>query len=474
MNRTRRAPPSAKLGTDRRLRLLSRLWPSWPPLRLARLPGSTRESAAARLIHDAESAAEWRAGLVRIVVSVFLLLALFIAVDEVPRGDLLILRQIRAAEVTLTLFGMVGLVGAWMASRRLATRTLPVATATADAVLILGNLAYNHWSSGVAGDFFSAFPVVWVIPIALAASAIHYRPRLQAYVAAIYVLGLGAIAVFAGHLDVAMRTEALAELGLLFGQPPNGIRIVMLMTAALILILVARQGRSLLERAVRETTLRLNLTRYLPGELAPILSEDGFASLRAGRRIRATLLFVDIRDSSALAETMDPGRLAVFISAFRRRVMRAAAAHGGVVDKFLGDGALILFGVPAANDSDAARAIACARTLFDLVERWNAKRRFDPPVRVGIGIHTGEVFCGVVGDEARLEFTVLGETVNIGARVEQTTKVVDEPLLASQEAVEAAGDTDNWALIDHPPLRGVTRRIQLMKPVQPSDALPAS
>ena len=58
--------------------------------------------------------------------------------------------------------------------------------------------------------------------------------------------------------------------------------------------------------------------------------------------------------------------------------------------------------------------LACGRTLLELVERWNAKRGFDPPLRIGIGIHTGEMFCGVVGDEDRLEFTVLGETVNTG------------------------------------------------------------
>ncbi|MFL4998111.1 MAG: adenylate/guanylate cyclase domain-containing protein, partial [Microvirga sp.] len=175
--------------------------------------------------------------------------------------------------------------------------------------------------------------------------------------------------------------------------------------------------------------------------------------------------FVDIRDSSALAEGMDPGRLAVFVSAFRRRVMRAAAAHGGVVDKFLGDGALILFGVPAESATDAERALACARMLLDLVERWNSKRRFDPPVRVGIGAHIGEVFCGVVGDESRLEFTVLGESVNITARIEQSTKEVDEPFLASLEIVEAAGERERWAEVAHEPLRGMTRAVHLMAPV---------
>jgi adenylate cyclase len=238
----------------------------------------------------------------------------------------------------------------------------------------------------------------------------------------------------------------------------------MLLAMAVILVLVARQGRSLLERAVRETTLRLNLTRYLPRELAPILSEESFAGLRTGRRIPAVLLFVDIRDSSALAESMSPDRLAIFVSAFRRRVMRAAARHGGVVDKFLGDGALVLFGVPAENPTDAARALACGRMLCALVERWNEKRAFDPPVRIGIGIHRGEVFCGVVGDEDRLEFTVLGEAVNITARIEGATKALNAPFLASREAVEAAGEAEGWVEVAAEPLRGMTRTVRLMAP----------
>jgi adenylate cyclase len=178
------------------------------------------------------------------------------------------------------------------------------------------------------------------------------------------------------------------------------------------------------------------------------------------------VLFVDIRASSSLAETMDPGRLAVFVSSFRRRVMSAATLHGGLVDKFLGDGALLVFGVPDEGRDDAARALACARTLQALIARWNAKRGFDPPVRIGIGIHYGEVFCGVVGGDERLEFTVLGEPVNIAARIEQSTKALDEPLLASREAVEAAGALAAWEEVSREPLRGVSREIVLMAPRQ--------
>jgi len=138
-----------------------------------------------------------------------------------------------------------------------------------------------------------------------------------------------------------------------------------------------------------------------------------------------------------------------------------------MVDKFTGDGALILFGVPTENPGDARRAIACGKMLLDLIERWNDKRGFDPPVRIGIGIHTGEVFCGVVGDEKRLEFTVLGETVNTGARIEQATKAVDVPFLASRETVAEAGDEAGWVEVQDVGLPGVTRAVCVMRPLGP-------
>ncbi len=121
--------------------------------------------------------------------------------------------------------------------------------------------------------------------------------------------------------------------------------------------------------------------------------------------------------------------------------------------------------MPGAQDGDARRALACGRTLLALIARWNAKRGFNPPVRVGIGIHTGDVFCGVVGDESRLEFTVVGETVNIASRIEQATKVTDCELLASRETVMAAGEEDRWTEVECEPLPGVTRRMVLMRPV---------
>jgi adenylate cyclase len=421
--------------------------------------------ATHRLIREADTGALQRAGLVRIVVAGLLLLSVLLATLGIELTNPVATRQIWAAELTLVLFGALGWVGAWLASKRIAIRQLPVVTAALDAVLILGNLAYTHWGLGIPGSLFAAFPVAWVVPITMAAAAIHYQPRLQAFVAAVYVIGLSLLAFGGGLLSPDERRQDLAEVVGVFSQQANMVRIVMVFAAGFILILVARQGRLMLERAVRETTLRVTLTRYVPRELAPVLTDQAFASLRQGRRIPVTVMFVDIRASTYFGETMEPVQLAVFITSFRRRVLRAAARHGGVIDKFTGDGALILFGVPGAQEGDASRALACGRTLLALIERWNAKRGFNPPVRVGIGIHTGDVFCGVVGDESRLEFTVVGETVNIASRIEQATKGVDCELLASQETVTAADEEDRWIAVDCEPLPGVTRRVVLMRPV---------
>jgi adenylate cyclase len=420
--------------------------------------------ATHRLIREADTGALQRAGMARMVTGGLLLLAVVFATAGIELDTPMARKQIGAAELTLVLFGASGWFGAWLASKRVAIAQLPVVTAMTDAFLVLGNLAYSHWGLGIPGSLFAAFPVSWVVPITMAAAAIHYQPRLQAFVAAIYVVGLTLIAFSGGFMSIEERQQDLAAIAGLFSMQTNMVRIVMVFAAGLILILVARQGRLMLERAVRETTLRANLTRYLPRELAPILTDQAFASLRQGRRIPVTVMFVDIRASTTFGETMEPAQLAVFITSFRRRVLRAASRHGGVIDKFTGDGALILFGVPGAQDGDAKRALACGRTLLTLIERWNVKRRFDPPVRLGIGIHTGDVFCGVVGDESRLEFTVVGETVNIGARIEQATKAADCELLASQETVVAAGEEDLWTEVECDPLPGVTRRMVLMKP----------
>jgi adenylate cyclase len=206
--------------------------------------------------------------------------------------------------------------------------------------------------------------------------------------------------------------------------------------------------------ASREATRRRRLARFLPSELVSRLADDD-DTLRSGRRQQAVIAFVDMRGSTAIAENLDPQQLSAFLSAFRRRVMRLARLHGGVVDKFIGDGALVVFGLPEPRPDDAVRAVIFASDLVEVIARWNVKGEHAVAVRIGVGIHCGEVFSGIIGEDARYEFTVLGDTVNVAARLEQATKVHAVPVLASEAVRRAAGAAPvAWREVSREPLRG--------------------
>ena len=120
---------------------------------------------------------------------------------------------------------------------------------------------------------------------------------------------------------------------------------------------------------------------------------------------------------------------------------------------------MIVFGVPQPAADDARRALACAEAMFRGLAAWNADRAADgaAPVGIGMGLHFGEVFCGAIGDDARLEFTVLGDTVNVAARLQDETKTSHCPMIVSQALMEAAGETEadgGWTALPTDHLRG--------------------
>ncbi|SFU99815.1 adenylate cyclase [Methylobacterium sp. 174MFSha1.1] len=210
--------------------------------------------------------------------------------------------------------------------------------------------------------------------------------------------------------------------------------------------------------ALREAARRAALSRFLPAELAPLLERGGSmergGGLRLGERRHAAIAFVDMRGSTTIAERADPETVAILVTGFRRCVAQAARETGGVIDKFMGDGALVVFGVPETREDAAAQALAFAGRLEVLVAEWNAASG-EPPVRIGIGVHCGEVFVGVVGDDDRLEFTVLGDAVNVAARLEQATKTFGTTTLVSQAALDASRTSGTeWHEVSRQPLRG--------------------
>jgi adenylate cyclase len=213
--------------------------------------------------------------------------------------------------------------------------------------------------------------------------------------------------------------------------------VLMLIVAALLAAAVWRSRRLVLRQVAAEQA-RSNLARYFSPNLVDQLAraDRPFDSPRAQN---AAVLFVDIVDFTATAETMAPERVFALLRSFHHRMCRVVFAHHGTIDKYIGDAVLATFGTPQPGDADATNALCCARDMLHEIERWNEKRaaRGAATLTVGIGIHHGPVVAGNVGDERRLEFTVIGDVVNVASRIERLTRTYDAPIVVSGDLIEA-------------------------------------
>ena len=170
---------------------------------------------------------------------------------------------------------------------------------------------------------------------------------------------------------------------------------------------------------------------YVDPGLATRLLEQG-DDVFTGERREVTVMFVDIRDFTPFAESNTAEDTVARLNALFEIVVPAVVEAGGHVNKFLGDGALAVFSAPneLADHADAALNAAM------LIDRLVAQR-FDGDVRIGIGINTGQVIAGTIGAGGKLEFTLIGDTVNVAARVEQLTKATGDTILLTQQSVDA-------------------------------------
>ncbi|HNJ04949.1 MAG TPA: adenylate/guanylate cyclase domain-containing protein, partial [Leptospiraceae bacterium] len=165
------------------------------------------------------------------------------------------------------------------------------------------------------------------------------------------------------------------------------------------------------------------------------------SNLSPGVRQRVTILFMDIRNFTKMSEGMDSADLAAFLTDFRDRMIAAIFEHGGTIDKFVGDAIMATFGTPRPSPVaglDARNAVqaglAMKRALADL--NRDRERKGLPLIGIGIGIHTGEVFCGTIGSEGRVEYTVIGDAVNTASRIESMCKFLKVDFLISEAVFE--------------------------------------
>ena len=263
-----------------------------------------------------------------------------------------------------------------------------------------------------------------------------------------------ALSAFTGAV-AAVELFALASVTLHLGwrtDDPNFsigyhlTRSAVLLAAGLLAGYVGTTIKGHFQRALAAASARDELTNLFGQHVSPRVVERliamGAAELSEMRRV--CVMFVDIRSFTAAARTRTPAEVVARLDAVFEILVDIVDRRNGIVNKFLGDGLLAIYGAPLDDPLEAANAVLAAREMLSAIDASNAG---DPwPIRLGVGIHIGQAVAGTVGSPRRKEYTVIGDTVNLASRLESLNKEVGSQLIVSDAVREAARDAVGEAL----------------------------
>ena len=213
--------------------------------------------------------------------------------------------------------------------------------------------------------------------------------------------------------------------------------------AALVILLyttMTLQGFLSAEKERRRT--RAMFGRYVsPAVMEELLKNPDLAVL-GGQRREVTILFVDIRGFTSYSENKPPEEVVARLNTYLNEMTKLIFQYGGTLDKYLGDGLMAVFGAPLELEGHAAKAVACALKIRQAVEELNSvwQEKGQAPLRVGIGINTGTVLVGNVGSQERMDYTVIGEDVNLASRLEGLTKEYEADIIIGEKTWEKLGE----------------------------------
>jgi adenylate cyclase len=220
----------------------------------------------------------------------------------------------------------------------------------------------------------------------------------------------------------------------------HSVRSVVVLICGMLAGAVGVQLRRQFEASILAASTRDRITNLFGQHVSPQVVEqlmtEGATSESEIRRV--AVMFVDFRSFTAAASTRSPREVVDRLDGAFAVLVDILDRHGGIVNKFLGDGFLALFGAPLEAPDAVHRAVASAREMLAANEHANQDTHW--PLRIGIGIHVGEVVAGNIGSPRRKEYTVIGDTVNFASRLEALNKEFDSQLLVSSAVREALGD----------------------------------
>jgi adenylate cyclase len=241
-------------------------------------------------------------------------------------------------------------------------------------------------------------------------------------------------------------------------------RSILVLACGVIAGIVAGSLRRQFEASVAAAAARDRVTNLFGQHVSPAVVDQLLATLTdpPSEMRRVCVLFLDIRGFTAMSRVRTANATVALLNDFFADMIEIVDQHNGIINKFLGDGFLALFGAPLEDPKAAAHALAAARGMLDAVDAWN-KARPDNMLRVGIGIHIGDAVTGTVGSPQRKEYTVIGDTVNLAARLEQLTKETGARLLISSSMHEATLGVDGATDLGPLAIRGYDQAVRVWR-----------
>lgn len=272
-------------------------------------------------------------------------------------------------------------------------------------------------------------PTLLYVFIFIALRTLRFEVRYVLLAGGTAALGWMVLAASAVFADPGMVTRDyvhyLTANAVLVGAEIDKIITILVVTGVLSMALV--RARRLLVQSVVEAAAARDLSRFFAPEIADrITGAEHQIRPGHGEAREASILAVDIRGFTHLAQTMRPSDLIGVLVEYQSRMVPAIQKHGGSIDKFLGDGILSTFGAALPSDTHAADALRALEAVIAAADDWNRDRiaAGATPLALGAAVAAGRVVFGAVGDESRLEYTVIGDAVNLAAKLEKHNKAI--------------------------------------------------